>query len=312
MKNTINYYYNLNPNKINKLFQFYYFYIHHELYFFKIFDCNVNHINAIYQFNKEMIQHDINVDEIIDNRTHSIITYVNHIPYLLTRISININKPICLPEISYLSNISLTYPKELMRANWINLWMNKIDYLEYHHEQNALKYPLLSSCFYYFVGLTENAISYLQQAIIKFVPDKIDIGVISHSKIGINDTISVLYDPQNIIIDHKARDLGEYIKLSFFKDNFNIFDELDTYFQHNYFSIYGIHLLLARILYPSFFFDVYDAIIYHEENESSILKITSRINEYEHYLSDIWHYFHKYYHIQDIEWNIIDIHQGGG
>ena len=27
MKETINYYYNLNPNKINKVFDYYYFYI---------------------------------------------------------------------------------------------------------------------------------------------------------------------------------------------------------------------------------------------------------------------------------------------
>ena len=47
-------------------------------------------------------------------------------------------------------------------------------------------------------------------------------------------------------------------------------------------------LLIARILYPSFYFDKYDDIVNNKENESSILKITSRINEYEKYLNDIF------------------------
>ena len=302
MKNTINYYYNLNPNKINQIFHYYYFYVDNELYYFKIYTRREKDIQAIYQFNQEMLHRNIMVNEIVNNRNNNIITYVNQIPYILTKISININKPIYLTEISYLSNIYIPYKEELMRSNWANLWANKIDYLEYHHEQNYQKYPLLSSSFNYFIGLSENAISYLNQTVANMKPERNDIGVISHDVLLFDDTVYALYDPQNIIIDHKARDLGEYIKISFFKDNYSIFDELDEYFKHNYFSIYGIHLLMARILYPSFYFEAYDAIINNQENEASILKITSRINDYENYLSDVWKYFHKYYNIQDIEW----------
>lgn len=302
MKNTINYYYNLNPNKINQIFHYYYFYVDNELYYFKIYTRRDKDIQAIYQFNQEMLKRNIMVNEIINNRTSTIITYVNQIPYLLTKISININKPIYLAEISYLSNIQIPYKEQLMRSNWANLWMDKIDYLEYHHEQNYQKYPMLSSSFNYFIGLSENAISYLNQTVATMKPERSDVGVISHDTILFEDTVYALYDPQNIIIDHKARDLGEYIKISFFKDNYSIFDELDEYFKHNYFSIYGIHLLMARILYPSFYFESYDAIMNNQENESSILKITSRIDEYENYLSDVWKYFHKYYNIQDIGW----------
>ena len=61
-------------------------------------------------------------------------------------------------------------------------------------------------------------------------------------------------------------------------------------------------LLVARILYPSFYFELYDEIIQGLINESTILKITSRINEYEDYLNDIINYLHKYYAIYDINW----------
>lgn len=302
MKNTINYYYNLNPNKINQQFHFYYFYVDQELYYFTIYTRKSKDIQAIYDFNQEMLQRNILVHEIINNRTNTILTYINQIPYILLKISININKFISLAEINYLSNIYIPYRNELMRSNWAVLWANKIDYLEYHNEQNYQKYPLLSNSFNYFIGLAENAISYLNHAVASLKPEKSDIGVISHDIITLDDTIYSLYDPQNIIIDHKARDVAEYIKISFFRDNYSIFDELDEYFKHNYFSFYGIHLLIARILYPSFYFEIYDEIVRNQVNESAILKITSRISEYEKYLADIFGYFHRYYHIEDIGW----------
>lgn len=302
MKETINYYYNLNPNRINKIFDYYYFYINNELYYFVIYDRKIDDINAIYDFNRKMISSNILVNEIINNKDSSVVTYVNKIPYILMKIYVNINKNITLAEISYLSNSKILYCNNLMRSNWALLWIRKIDYLEYHHEHNYQKYPLLSSSFDYFIGLSENAISYLNNTIKNMSPDDSDIGVISHDIINIDDTIYSLYNPLNIIIDHKARDLAEYIKNSFFNDNFAIFEELDEYFKYNYFSFYGINLLVARILYPSFYFDRYDEIVNEKIQESSILKITSRIDEYEKYLQDVFNYLKKYYNIKDVEW----------
>ena len=302
MKKTINYYYNLNPNRINKIFDYYYFYINNELYYFVIYDRKIDDINAIYDFNRKMISSNILVNEIINNKDNSIVTYVNKIPYILMKVYVNINKNITLSEISYLSNYKILYSNNLMRSNWALLWIRKIDYLEYHHEHNYQKYPLLSSSFDYFIGLSENAISYLNNTIKNMSPDDSDIGVISHDIINIDDTIYSLYNPLNIIIDHKSRDLAEYIKNSFFNDNFSIFEELDEYFKYNYFSFYGINLLVARILYPSFYFDKYDEIVNEKIQESSILKITSRTDEYEKYLQDIFSYLKRYYNIKDIEW----------
>lgn len=302
MKETINYYYNLNPNRINKIFDYYYFYINNELYYFVIYNRKIEDKNDIYDFNRKMINNNILVNEIINNKDNSIVTYVNKIPYILMKIYVNINKNITLAEISYLSNSKILYSNNLMRSNWALLWIRKIDYLEYHHEHNYQKYPLLSSSFDYFIGLSENAISYLNNTIKNMSPDDSDIGVISHDIINIDDTIYSLYNPLNIIIDHKSRDLAEYIKNSFFNDNFSIFEELDEYFKYNYFSFYGINLLVARILYPSFYFDKYDEIVNEKIQESSILKITSRTDEYEKYLQDIFSYLKRYYNIKDIEW----------
>ena len=302
MKNTINYYYNLNPNKIKQLFNYYYFYINNKLYYFIIYTRKISDIRAIYEFNQSMLKRNILVNEIINNSTNTIITYINQIPYILVKINININKSITLPELNFISSNNIPYKNELMRSNWANLWAQKLDYLEYYQEQNSKKFPILSESFNYFLGMAENSISYLNNVLTNLKPENSDIGVISHEIFKFDDTIYSLYDPLNIIIDHKARDIAEYIKLSFFKDNYKIFDELDEYFKHNYFSFYGISLLIARIIYPSFYFELYDEIIQGMINESVILKVTSRIDEYENYLNDILIYFHKYYAIYDISW----------
>ncbi len=304
MKNAINYYYNLNPDKINAIFDYYYFYVNQELYYFSIYDRDIKNIRDIYNFNQEMIRNNVMVNEIVNNRNDTIITMVNGIPYILMKVFVNINKPIRLSEVNYLANIRLIYSDSLMRGNWANLWMNKIDYLEYHHEQNLGKYPILEDSFNYFVGMAENAISYLNDIVNNYKPEVVDIGVISHDKLDYDDTVYALYNPMNIIIDHKARDVAEYIKLSFFKDNYNIFDELDLYFRYNYYSFYGISLILSRVMYPSFYFRMYDDVINNKIRESDIVNITSRIDDYEKYLADVFRYFHKYYNVHDINWII--------
>lgn len=302
MKNIINYYYNLNPEKINHLFHYYYFYLQQELYYFVIYEKDKSLIQSIYQLNQELVKNNVLVNEIINNQMGTILTYYNQTPYLLMKVVVNTNKAINLAEIHYLSNLRIHYDKNLMRGNWANLWANKIDYLEYHHEQNYQKFPILSASFDYFIGLSENAILYLNNTIKNIAPTQNDIGVISHNIFKLEDSTYSLYDPLNIIIDHKSRDLAEFIKISFFNDNFSIFEQLDEYFKYNYFSLYGINLLISRILYPSFYFEKYDEIVSGLVQENDILKITSRINEYEKYLNDLFSYFRKYYNVKEIAW----------
>ena len=104
MKNAINYYYNLNPNKINGIFDYYYFYVNQELYYFSIYDRDIKNIRDIYNFNQEMIRNNVIVNEIVNNRNDTIITMVNGIPYILMKVFVNINKPIRLSEINYLAH----------------------------------------------------------------------------------------------------------------------------------------------------------------------------------------------------------------
>jgi len=302
MKNDILYYYNINVDKLHNKDDYYYFYYDKELYELVIYNRDFKEDNAIYKLNRDMINNNIIVHEIILNKDNKVITIINNIPYTLYKVYINKNKKNDLNEIEYLSNLKINYDKILMRSNWDQLWADKIDYFEYQIRENGKKYPIIVDSFSYFVGLAENAISYAKNTIIEEVMQPNDIGVIAHRKIRIEDTVYNLYNPLNIIIDHKSRDLGEYIKNSFFTNNKNVFNELDLYFSKNYFSEYGIRLLFARILYPTFYFDLYEDIILNKKGEEDILNITTKVNDYEKYLYNIYLYLRKFYPIPEVEW----------
>ena len=294
MKNIIEYYYNLQSVELQEKQNNYTFKVKNNNYILKEYNNNLDNINDIYTLNK-YINNYYPIDKIILNKYNVPLTKVNNTYYIL--IKTNERKELKLSIISNLSNIKLPEIKSLERNNWEILWSNMIDYYESQIGQNEKKYPLIRESFDYFIGLGENAISYLVNTKKEVQKEINDNKVLSH-----NNLYNSLYDPLNIIIDHKSRDVAEYIKISFFNNNKNIFKELDEYFFYNRYSLYGIRVLYARIIYPSFYFKLYDEILREKKEEKELNKIISRINEYEIYLKDIYLYLSKYYNIPSIEW----------
>ena len=181
-------------------------------------------------------------------------------------------------------------------TNWGLLWSRKIDYLEKLVSENEKKYPFIVNSFNYFVGMAENAISYYNSIII---PNNYRT-FISHRSIPLNNSIQDVYNPLNIIFDYIARDIGEYIKNSFFINNKNIFNELNSII--NNLSIIDIKLIISRIMYPSFYFNLYEDILVYNNNEKILLNIINKLDSYEKYLSNIISYFSNYYNIDSILW----------
>lgn len=300
MKNNIMYYYNLRIDNITQNNNNYYFTINNDNYCFTIYTRDIKESNEIYKLNKYMLSSNILVHEIIPNKDNYVVTIINNIPYILYKIYINKNKKLNINELTYLSNYTYQVDKILTRNNWNVLWSTKIDYFEYQINQMGKKYPILVDTFAYFTGLAENAISYVKYTTLETQMETSDNPVISHRKI--NNSIEPLYNPLNIILDHKSRDIAEYIKLSFLNKNTNIYQELDSYFSSNYYSEYGLRLLYARIIYPSFYFDMYEQIIQGLRKESDLLNIVSLLDDYELYLKEMYYYLKKYHNIPEIDW----------
>lgn len=297
MKNIIEFYYNIKIDTIHNKNNNYIFNINNQNYIFKPYYKDENTADCCFRLNS-MLSETVPLNNIIPNKYNSPITPVEDTSYILIH---NRNKsPISLPAISNISNTvipNITYIKSLERNNWEILWGNKIDYYEMQINENSKKYPLIRESFDYFIGMGENAIAYLVNTKLETKPTIYDNKVPSH-----NTIYNSLYDPSNLILDHKARDLSEYIKYSFWNNNKKIFQELNEYFIYNYYSEYGIRVLFSRILYPSFYFDLYDQIITGKKEEKELNKIISRVNEYELYIYNIYLYLSKFYNIPEIDY----------
>ena len=292
MNNFVAYFYGIKNVKIDYNRNYFSFNYNGYLYHLYIVNDNIN-INMIVSINKRLIVNTL-VSEIIINKDRKYISSYNDQNYILIKIYVNINKKISLEEINYLAN---SLYNEKSKSDWGMLWSNKIDYLENLISENGKKYPLLVDSFNYFVGMAENAISYYNN--IDIVNEK---RVISHKVIRFDDSVDVLYNPLNIIFDYPARDIAEYIKNAFFLNDRNIFNELNSYMQYNRLSIVDVKLLVSRILYPSFYFEMYEDILVYGKDEQIISKVVDRLAEYEEYLSQVIGFFKNYYDIPDIAW----------
>jgi hypothetical protein len=235
------------------------------------------------------------MSEIIVNKNNEILSSYGGLMYILIKIYANVNKDISLDEISFISN---SMYREGININWGMLWSKKIDYLEDLINENGKKYPLIVDSFNYFVGMAENAISYFNTIDI----DGVYKYVVSHKIIKWDDTVETLYNPMNVIFDFRVRDVAEYIKNSFFNKNYNVFAEVVSYLRKNYLSLMEVKLLISRLLYPSFYFEMYEDILIDNKEEKIILDVISRLDEYEEYLSKVICFFKVNYDVEEIGW----------
>lgn len=294
MNNFIEYFYGIKIDKVIYNDKYYSFIYNGFVYRLYIYNDEMRGVKFLYDTNRMLVGNTL-MSEIIINRNNDILSSYNGFVYILIKIYANVNKVISLDEISFLSN---SMYKENMNVNWGMLWSNKIDYLEDLINENGKKYPLIVDSFNYFVGMAENAISYFNTVDI----DSEYKYAVNHKIIRWDDTVEVLYNPMNIIFDFRVRDVAEYIKNSFFNNNYNIFEELVNYLRKNYLSLMEVKLLISRLLYPSFYFEMYEDILIDNKEEKIILDVISRLDEYEEYLGKVISFFKVNYDIENIGW----------
>lgn len=299
MKNVLSYYYNLIPTSIHQINKEYKCYVDEQEYLLTEYNKPLDKLDDIYKLNYYLLSMQIPCHQIILNINNSIITYINNVPYILMKIYVS-NKNIYLKDILIFQtiNINSTEFKSLVCDNWYNLWTKKIDYLEYQMSQIGKKFPIIRESFNYFIGLAENSISLLFE--LKEYKDNL---VINHQRINIDGTIKNIYDPLNLIIDSKTRDIAEYIKNKFFFQKYNVYEALNDINKLNFTNEQYI-IFFSRLLFPSYYFDIYEDIILTKKDENMINKILSKTQEYTIFLKDIWLEINKIYQLPEIEWII--------
>lgn len=293
MKNAIMYYYGIEPNDIHQIGKNYYFFIKDDKYRFIISELNGEELKDVYKIslkiNKEY--------RIIPNKMGKLITEISNLNYILVNVPEEKEDVICLTDILYFQkntfNIDAEEYRSLYRNNWNILWSNKIDYFEYQISQFGKKYPIIRESFPYFCGLAENSITYTNLFEIKNI-------VLSHKRIYKNMDLKNLYNPLNFVIDSKVRDVAEYFKNAFFK-NKTSFEEIEYYVKYELNNTEALEFY-TRLLFPSFYFDLYEDILANKKDEKVLLDIIKKTSSYEKWLYDIYIIISKYHNIYIPEW----------
>lgn len=293
----INYYYDLYPNSINNIDDKYMFYIDSEKYYFIIYDRNIEELNELLELNKEMIKNGSLVSEIIFNKFDEVLNNYNGKLYILLRVYINDTKLVSIDDVIFMLNEpNINFNKDnIKRVDWVKLWESKIDYFEYQMGHLIKKYPILYNIIDYYLGISENAVSYLKN-VTSVYSGNVSLGV-CHKRIGVNSTLFDLYNPINLIIDYKVRDIAEYLKDSFINES-EFENNLIKVHTNYYFDKLNLSLLVSRFLFPSYFFDKFEDIVYNNNTESSINNIIKKSSCYEDFLNK----YIKECNLQSIGW----------
>lgn len=295
MKNAINYFYNLTPSSIHQRGKIYYFRVEENPYVLVPCD-NVQESQAIYEFSTQLLKMGFPVHQIILNNSSQIVTKINQEDYVLMRIFIP-KSEIHFDDIMQLNGIQIpNLPNQLRRDDWYILWTKKVDYLEYQISQIGKKYPLIIESFSYYIGLAENAITLIQMV------DKENLYLtLNHRRICHGDNSYRLFNPFNLIIDLRIRDACDYFKSCFFK-NKNIDFLLQQYLSSSNLTKEEYQCFFARMLFPTYYFDVYEKIISLELEEKDLLPIIEKADEYEQLLRRVYAYIANFGVLPEIEW----------
>lgn len=292
IKSLIEYYYNIKVNNLyKKRRQYRFYYLNYEYLFLPLnrYDVEIIEVNHLINGNSAY-------DQIILNIENSIITHVQNYSYILIK---KTSKKVDIEDIikkpSYLLATKKIY-KNIDRSNWLFLWSEKIDYIEYQLMHLDKEYPLLRNSMNYFIGMAENAISYVYNTYHSLQP-RHDSIVISHKRIKDIE----FNNPLNLIIDYRGRDIAEYLKYIFFNNDYDYIKIKNLLGQLNL-DQFSCQLIYGRLLFPTYYFDKYDEIISNNLAEEEILSILKRIEEYEDYIINIYMIINQFFKIDRVDW----------
>ncbi len=305
MKETLNYYYNLSLIDVEKWDNYYTFKINNSLYYFTPLKRNPKELNDILLVIDELKKKNIPVHDLILNKFGNYITNIYNTNYVLLKPMDNIYEEYDLPVLLDLNRKLILTPQKraLYEFSWPKLWSDKIDYFEYQISEMGKGKNIILNSFSYYIGLAENAISYASNTTTKYKISENDRICLSHRRIKFPNYKLNFMNPLSFIFDLEVRDLSEYLKSAFFEGE-DALSYLKLLLKKEPFTIYSLQLLYARLLYPSYYFDLYEEIMNNNLEEEKLIKIIEKSSSYEIFLKESFFEIQKYASIEPIDWII--------
>lgn len=160
---------------------------------------------------------------------------------------------------------SMTYHYEPQYVSsygqWKQLWINKLTFFEHYIAEEAEKgsnsfFRLLIDVLPYIIGISENAIQYIQESEYDHRYDESDQGTISFHRYKENLLKPVIWS-NDLVYDHLTRDIAEHIRGKLLENDQleNIFIFLRDYEIVQPLSVFSWRLLYARLIFPIHLYD---------------------------------------------------------
>ena len=297
MKNAINYYYDLYPINVYQNEKVCKFSLNNVDYCLLQYNYDEKKLNNIFEIHNIVRKYNIYCHEIIKNKYQELITSITNKNYVLLKLSKFNDEKLTVNSLLYYPYATSVLHLERFNTwnNWRNLWIERVDYFEYQVLNFKKKYPVIQKTSSYYIGMAETAIQLLLG--LEVEPEL----CISHRRIKKEYTLFDLYNPLEFIIDYKVRDVAEYFKEQFFYDKIEL-EDITYYIDNHLFDNSQALLFFSRLLYPSYYFDVCNDIIYKNIDEKNIYEIISKISDYEQFLKNIFYSLKSKFEIPEIEW----------
>ena len=303
MKDIINYYYNFNIESTEDWDNIFCFTYQNEKFYFVPLKRTEKELMDLVEIIKELKLRKIECHDFILNKFGRLVTNVYEANYILLKPIGDIYEEYEISDMLKLNQkLILTQNKSnLYRNSWSKLWSDKIDYFEYQIHELGKGHEIILDSFSYYIGLGENAISYVNNTLLKHPKTSLDRISLSHRRIKYPNYKLNFLNPLSFIFDLEVRDIAEYLKSAFFQKR-DALSYLKETLRITNFSIYSLELLFARLLYPSYYFDIYEQVMNNLESEEKLIPIIEKSEEYEEFLKDAYLEINKYAPIERIDW----------
>lgn len=272
---------------------------------------------------------DSSVSEFLFTKSGSLMAKVNNDNLVLLKHAANLYRRRAQPgkELAKFHRLGRSFPITLTKINrigqWKVLWEKRLDQMEMFWREKIKSNPSnefekeFFGSFPYYLGLSENAIQYLVDTELDDKPQIMDSGTICHRRFTRQtwkDGSSKL--PTNWIFDHGSRDLAEWIRDDYLREN--KFDQariqqfLANYEQITPLSTFSSRLLFSRLIFPVHYFEcienyyLTDSEQQKRDNFMTLKKMNDHSSQYEQFLGDINKLlikrFYPYQSIPELDW----------
>lgn len=184
-------------------------------------------------------------------------------------------------------------------GRWKTLWIDKLTLFEQYITEQAQKssssfYRLVMDILPYLIGMSENAIQYLQESERESRFNEVDQGTITFQRYDLQLLKPIIWF-DDLVYDHPARDISEYIRKKLLNIHAQgVKESVDFMYEYrsiNPLSVLSWRLMYARLIFPIHLFDVIEKAFMTEEYDKYHEKLEKLVEYQPNYEKDLTQFF---------------------